>query len=377
MGGCLKNSLKLMGGLILVVIGLGAIGAIFSGGSRSAITTATVAPARVVATATPAAAFVAQAPMSTATPDATVAVHATRLAAGTPVGTSTGTSAPVSAPGRDTATVVEVVRSDTLRVRYGHGETAVVRLLGVETPGQTLCYGQEAQQRTIDLVAGRLVQLEREAGSADGLSGTRAVWVTDVAGATRFVNEELVKWGYARAVTPAGAYAGLLQSAQREAERERRGTWGACASFAAALPTPVPATATPAVTAAEQAYATEIAGQSQLMQTSLSEVTRLSRSPQLFNETWRLQYAIQLAAWKVAHESARKLSPPPRFRAFHDRWVAALAEFDRAADDIAFALDNPFAASAVPRMNAGAARMNRANMLVNEAQAAFPTGRGP
>jgi micrococcal nuclease len=162
-------------------------------------------------------------------------------------------AAPAAAPGppRDDVRVIRVIDGDTIEVAFGHGAVATVRYIGVDTPETVdpnrpaMCFGTEATTRNAELVGGRPVQLERDVSETDRYGRLlRYVWVTGPDGATRMANEELVKWGYAQSSTypPDVKYQPLFVAAQREAQAEKRGLWGACSRFGepAATPTAAP-----------------------------------------------------------------------------------------------------------------------------------------
>lgn len=93
------------------------------------------------------------------------------------------------------ATVLRVVDGDTIDVEI-KGERQRVRYIGMNTPERDEpCY-QEATQANVELVQGKVVRLVKDVSETDGYDRLlRYVYVGDV-----FVNEELVRLGYAEAV---------------------------------------------------------------------------------------------------------------------------------------------------------------------------------
>ncbi|MBU0732471.1 thermonuclease family protein [Patescibacteria group bacterium] len=100
--------------------------------------------------------------------------------------------------------VVEVIDGDTIKADID-GTIESVRFLGIDTPEvqnpyrDEECFGKEASQRTKDLLEGKDVVLEPDAGAGDRDKYNRLlryVYVDDV-----FVNELLIKEGYAYAYT--------------------------------------------------------------------------------------------------------------------------------------------------------------------------------
>jgi micrococcal nuclease len=134
-------------------------------------------------------------------------------------------------PGAVAAQVVRVVDGDTIIVRL-QGRDYRVRYIGINTPEsadprrEVQCFGREAAARNRELVEGKTVWLERDVSETDQYG--RLLRYVFVEG--RMVNAELVREGYARAVTfpPDVRYAELFRALEREAREARRGLWGRC-----------------------------------------------------------------------------------------------------------------------------------------------------
>jgi micrococcal nuclease len=93
------------------------------------------------------------------------------------------------------ATVLRVIDGDTIDVEV-NGERQRVRYIGINTPERNDPCFDEATQANKDLVAGNEVRLERDVSETDRYGRLlRYVFVGDT-----FVNEELVRLGYAEAV---------------------------------------------------------------------------------------------------------------------------------------------------------------------------------
>ncbi len=144
------------------------------------------------------------------------------------------------------ATVTRVIDGDTIEVELD-GQIYKVRYIGIDTP-ETVdpqkpveCFGKEAAERNRQLVAGRVVRLEKDVSETDQYRRLlRYVWVDG-----RMVNQVLVEEGYAMVSTypPDVKYAELFASLQTQAREAGRGLWGAaCLSptptSAAGVPTP-------------------------------------------------------------------------------------------------------------------------------------------
>jgi micrococcal nuclease len=127
--------------------------------------------------------------------------------------------------------VVRVVDGDTIVVHLD-GRQQRVRYTGVNTPESVdprravQCFGKEAAARNRALVEGKTVWLEKDVSEADRFG--RLLRYVSVDGL--LVNAELVREGYARAVTypPDVRHAERFRTLEREAREAQRGLWGGC-----------------------------------------------------------------------------------------------------------------------------------------------------
>lgn len=120
--------------------------------------------------------------------------------------------------------VLEVTDGDTLRVSVS-GAPDRVRLIGINSPESDECFAAEAQAALDQLVGGRDIELVRDVSERDQFGRLLAyVFVEDL-----HVNEEMVRRGYAlaRRYPPDTARELELVEAQRAAEEEEVGMWGA------------------------------------------------------------------------------------------------------------------------------------------------------
>ncbi len=159
---------------------------------------------------------------------------------------------PTATPERVAATVLAVVDGDTIVVSCD-GREERVRYLAIdcpevahdEQPADWL--GDEATQMNIRLVEGQTVWLGQDTPDRDAYGRLlRWVWANDT-----LINAELVRLGYAylRSNAEESRYAGLLHTAEHEAQQALRGLW-------AATPTPTPRpTRAPSLTPAPTATA--------------------------------------------------------------------------------------------------------------------------
>jgi micrococcal nuclease len=137
--------------------------------------------------------------------------------------------APAPAAGRTEARVTDVVDGDTIKVDVD-GQVYTVRYIGIDTP-ETVhpdepveWMGPEASEANRRLVEGQTVYLETDVSETDRYGRLlRYVYLAD----GLFVNAELVRLGYAHAVTfpPDVKYQDLLLKMQQEAREAGRGLW--------------------------------------------------------------------------------------------------------------------------------------------------------
>jgi micrococcal nuclease len=154
-----------------------------------------------------------------------------RSSAPSPTRTAASATPTPPARARETARVLRVIDGDTILVALD-GREERVRYIGVDTPETVApdrpvgCFGKEASEANRALVEGRTVELERDVSERDRFGRLlRYVYADGVS-----VNEELVRRGYATAVTfpPDVREADRLRSLERAAREGGRGLWGAC-----------------------------------------------------------------------------------------------------------------------------------------------------
>src|SRR3954451_21213447 len=132
------------------------------------------------------------------------------------------------------AMVVRVVDGDTIQVRLAGGGLEKVRYIGVDTPESVKpdtpvqCFAKAASGFNERLVAGRAVTLVSDVEKRDR-SGRLLAYVYRRPDGL-FVNEELVRRGYARPLTipPDVRFAERFARLADDARRSARGLWAAC-----------------------------------------------------------------------------------------------------------------------------------------------------
>lgn len=142
----------------------------------------------------------------------------------------TATSTPLLQSGGEETIVARVFDGDSVQLGSGHG----LRYIGIDAPETqhdrrtAECFADEAAARNRELVEGSTVRLERDVSNTDRYGRLlRHVYVGDT-----FVNETLVREGYARAraYPPDTKYQAVLRAAEVEARAARRGLWGMACS---------------------------------------------------------------------------------------------------------------------------------------------------
>ncbi len=123
---------------------------------------------------------------------------------------------------------VRVIDGDTIQLADG----SKVRYIGIDTPESVdpkkpvQCYAHEATQKNRELIEGKVLRFEKDTSNTDRYGRKlRYVWADDL-----FVNLELVRLGYARAVNypPDTTDSVLFHAAENQAKTARRGLWGEC-----------------------------------------------------------------------------------------------------------------------------------------------------
>lgn len=154
------------------------------------------------------------------------------IAVATPQPTEATGSAVESLEGERT-TVTKVVDGDTIVVSGNQ----TVRLIGIDTP-ETVdprrpvgCFGKEASNKTKELLSGKQVILQKDVSETDKYKRLlRYIYLPLPDGQTLFVNDYLVREGYAKVLTypPDVKYNERFRQAETEARENIRGLWGKC-----------------------------------------------------------------------------------------------------------------------------------------------------
>lgn len=133
--------------------------------------------------------------------------------------------------------VVKVVDGDTIEVEKNE-DRYKVRYIGVDTP-ETVdprrgvqCFGKEASNENKRLVEGKEVKMEKDVSETDRFGRLLRFVYLKVDNDYLFVNDYLIRSGFARALTypPDVKYSERFLAAEREARENKLGLWSKCAN---------------------------------------------------------------------------------------------------------------------------------------------------
>lgn len=129
--------------------------------------------------------------------------------------------------------VAKVIDGDTFQIPGG----SKVRMLGIDTPEtkdprrSVGCFGKEASNKAKQLLDSKMVILQKDISEKDKYDRLlRYVYLPLEDGSLLFVNDYLVREGYANALTypPDVKFAEQFRRAEIEAREQKRGLWGKC-----------------------------------------------------------------------------------------------------------------------------------------------------
>lgn len=141
---------------------------------------------------------------------------------------------PFATKSAEFAVVKRVIDGDTIELTDGRK----VRYIGIDTPElhhptkKVQCFAREAMEKNKELVEGKTIEMKKDVSNTDIYKRLlRYVWIPATNSAQIvFVNEYLVKEGYAYAATfpPDVANASLFQKAAASARVQNKGLWSSC-----------------------------------------------------------------------------------------------------------------------------------------------------
>lgn len=130
------------------------------------------------------------------------------------------------------AYVTKVIDGDTIELQSGQR----VRLLGIDTPEtkdprrSVECFGKQASAKTKELLEGKIVILQKDVSETDKYSRLLRYIFLPIDNGYLFVNDYLIREGFAKALTypPDVRYNEQFREAERFARENKRGLWGSC-----------------------------------------------------------------------------------------------------------------------------------------------------
>jgi len=127
----------------------------------------------------------------------------------------------------ESTTVRKVIDGDTVEIADGRR----VRYAGINSPEKAKCFFDQAKAENEQLVLNKKIRLEKDSSNRDKYGRLlRYLYVTDQSGQEIFVNDFLVRQGFARvlSVPPDLKFESQLNAAADEAKFQQRGLWSAC-----------------------------------------------------------------------------------------------------------------------------------------------------
>lgn len=133
------------------------------------------------------------------------------------------------------AYVTKVVDGDTIEVEM-NGAEFKVRLIGIDTP-ETVdprrpvgCFGKEASREAKNLLSGKEVIMQKDISESDKYGRLLRYIYLPLEGQLLFVNDYLVRQGFAKILTypPDVKFNEQFLEAEQAARREKRGLWDKC-----------------------------------------------------------------------------------------------------------------------------------------------------
>ena len=147
----------------------------------------------------------------------------TTLTGGAAATTTTPTLPPVEE--RIIGTVVEIVDGDTVRAMVD-GVSTTIRMLGINAPESTECWGAEATAILANEINGRDVLLVAGEEDVDGFGRSLRFLYLETAEGVEFVNQFMVTQGHAIALQNGNQHAENLKALEARAYQSGKGMWG-------------------------------------------------------------------------------------------------------------------------------------------------------
>ena len=117
------------------------------------------------------------------------------------------------------------------------------------------------------------------------------------------------------------------------------------------------------LTASEQTYAIAIGEHSGKVSTAFSELGALMSEPQIGNDEWTIDVAVQLVTIQTLYDEAMEMEPPSSMADIHYKYVQAMQHYDTAVDLVIEGID----ALDADLINQATAEIETGNQFLNEA----------
>ncbi len=89
-----------------------------------------------------------------------------------------------------------------------------------------------------------------------------------------------------------------------------------------------------------QDYRSIVVQRTKTLEQSNEQLNVLLISPQFRDPDWKAQVDTELSKWSNASAEAQQLTPPDAYRGFHEKYLAGLSDFERAANNLNRAILN-------------------------------------
>ena len=104
-------------------------------------------------------------------------------------------------------------------------------------------------------------------------------------------------------------------------------------------PVTPPVTTTPTLTTEEQVYLETMIGLNELSADVSYEIGILLENPQIFDDDWRFEVALQLSMVRILYEEAEAIEPPSSLSPYHTKYVQSLYRYDKSCDLLVQGID--------------------------------------
>ena len=160
-------------------------------------------------------------------PQAPEFIDATTTTTTLPGGSIATTTQPTLPPieERVSGTVVDVIDGDTVEMTID-GASTTVRLIGINAPERTECWGDEATAILANLVLGRELLVVPGEEDLDGFGRSLRFLYLEQGGQITFVNGRMVSEGHAVALQNGNPFEADLKASEARAYQSGKGMWG-------------------------------------------------------------------------------------------------------------------------------------------------------